>query len=321
MALTHPLLLAAGAVLTLPHGLPAEETRRSFCDPGDHRGGKCVDDTLEVVFPGFGGGQSTAILDTFVPDQALEMHVVLDTVTSDLAGWSFGVAHDAAHLELESATIVGTDAELALNPQGSFEVTSVVEGGLIQAVVLSLKTRRALPVGRNSLLRANYRWRGDPGETGTRIEFSEELHPPLSPNTRISVVDQAAWEPGLPRTLIDGLIRVRAPHLLFREEGGDPVREDAPRLFLRGDGDASGEVDLADAVAILGFLFLGAPARLSCSAAADTDGDGRLGINDPLLLLDHWFLGTAPPQTIECAPAEAYSTSLDCSDPGPACRA
>ena len=65
--------------------------------------------------------------------------------------------------------------------------------------------------------------------------------------------------------------------------------------FHRGDADATGAVDLTDALAVLRHLFLGDPAP-SCLDAADADDSGDLGITDGIFLLDHLFLGgTAPP--------------------------
>jgi hypothetical protein len=69
---------------------------------------------------------------------------------------------------------------------------------------------------------------------------------------------------------------------------------DACELFMRGDAVLDGRLDLTDAVAILGDLFLGNPAT-GCRKAFDVDGDGALGIADPIFLLEHLFLGGSPP--------------------------
>jgi hypothetical protein len=69
------------------------------------------------------------------------------------------------------------------------------------------------------------------------------------------------------------------------------IVEEAPRpAFFRGDASADTQVNLSDAVAILGVLFLGAdPPR--CEDAADTNDDGTMNITDAIYLLDHLFRG------------------------------
>jgi hypothetical protein len=60
--------------------------------------------------------------------------------------------------------------------------------------------------------------------------------------------------------------------------------------FLRGEITGNGSVDMSDAVAILGYLFLGS-AELSCLKSADTDDSGVLDLTDAVYLLRHLFLG------------------------------
>lgn len=66
--------------------------------------------------------------------------------------------------------------------------------------------------------------------------------------------------------------------------------------FVRGDVDASGGINITDAVFLLDFLFLGGP-RPPCMDAADADdeGDDRLNLTDPITILNWLFLaGPAP---------------------------
>jgi len=89
------------------------------------------------------------------------------------------------------------------------------------------------------------------------------------------------------------------------------VRSRAP-IFLRGDANADGGVDLSDAVALLLHLFGGR--ALECLAAADADGGGSLAITDAVRLLDLLFRsGPALPAPYPaCGPA---------ASPGPGCEA
>ena len=75
----------------------------------------------------------------------------------------------------------------------------------------------------------------------------------------------------------------------------------APR-FLRGDADASGSVDVTDAVRLLEHLFLGGE-ETACADAADSNDSGALDVSDAVVVLLHLFGGTpriAPPGPETC---------------------
>ena len=60
--------------------------------------------------------------------------------------------------------------------------------------------------------------------------------------------------------------------------------------FLRGDVDHSGDIDITDAIRLLGYLFLGDPPP-PCRPAADSDADGKLNLTDAINILSFLFLG------------------------------
>jgi hypothetical protein len=68
--------------------------------------------------------------------------------------------------------------------------------------------------------------------------------------------------------------------------------EGAP--FRRGDLDGDGSSRLEDAVAVLGYLFLG-DRGLECPDAADADDSGRLEVTDAVYLLNFVFRGGRAP--------------------------
>ena len=83
--------------------------------------------------------------------------------------------------------------------------------------------------------------------------------------------------------------------------------------FRRGDVNASGSVDISDAIAGLNFLFLGDDAP-PCRDAADSNGDQNVDISDSVALLNFLFVGDQsipspgaaacggpPPSALECA--------------------
>lgn len=89
------------------------------------------------------------------------------------------------------------------------------------------------------------------------------------------------------------------------------VRSRRP-IFLRGDANADGGMDLSDAITVLLHLFGGRP--LECIAAADADGGGSLAITDAVVILDRIFRDAPalPPPYPECGAAPS---------PGPGCEA
>jgi hypothetical protein len=84
-------------------------------------------------------------------------------------------------------------------------------------------------------------------------------------------------------------------------------------VFIRGDSNQDGKVDVSDAVNTLGHLFLGA-GPLSCADAADANDDGSLDISDPVATLDFLFLGGS-----SLLPAPAGEKGVDPTPDGLAC--
>ena len=87
--------------------------------------------------------------------------------------------------------------------------------------------------------------------------------------------------------------------------------------FRRGDADASGRLDLTDAVSVLQHLFLGG--SIPCADAADSDDSGRLNLSDAVVVLEHLFRGGPPPaDPFEACGEDETEDELDCSG-FPAC--
>ena len=75
--------------------------------------------------------------------------------------------------------------------------------------------------------------------------------------------------------------------------------EDLPkpsRPFIRGDANASGAVDLSDAVATLVYLFQGLGGWPECLSAADANRSGSVDLSDGIYLLNFLFLGGPAPE-------------------------
>lgn len=65
-------------------------------------------------------------------------------------------------------------------------------------------------------------------------------------------------------------------------------------VFLRGDCDGNGAVQITDAINLLGYLFLGT-FEPSCPDACDTNDDGNIDLSDPLYILTFLFIGGIDP--------------------------
>jgi hypothetical protein len=68
----------------------------------------------------------------------------------------------------------------------------------------------------------------------------------------------------------------------------------ASKDFSRGDSNADGLLNIADAIGVLTFLFSGGRPPL-CTDAADADDDGTVTITDPIRVLNYLFLGLDSP--------------------------
>ena len=67
------------------------------------------------------------------------------------------------------------------------------------------------------------------------------------------------------------------------------------RLFIRGDVNFTGNVDITDAIYLLGFLFLGYDDP-ECLDPADLLDEGRVNISSPIYLLNFLFTGGPAPR-------------------------
>ena len=94
-------------------------------------------------------------------------------------------------------------------------------------------------------------------------------------------------------------------------EGGSLVLLMSRSLFVRGDVNADGRINIADPISLLGFLFGGSEAP-SCTDTADANDDGKIDIADPIRILGYLFGGQGelpPPNTCGKDPS---LDDLDC---------
>lgn len=90
----------------------------------------------------------------------------------------------------------------------------------------------------------------------------------------------------------------------------DPARTED--LFVRGDLNSDGRVDIADPILVLLHIFQGS-FEPGCRDAGDANDDGRLDITDAIYSLQYLFRGGLPPELPfpECG-VDARFDDLDC---------
>jgi hypothetical protein len=127
---------------------------------------------------------------------------------------------------------------------------------------------------------------------------------PVSGNLRLTVV-----VPDLPT----GLTPVRVRN---RDGGASPEKSftvlPPEALFVRGDFNLDGTIDISDGVRLLLHLFLGAPA--DCLDAGDVDNNEKLNLTDAARILDFLFRGgPAPAPPVQTPGVDEGEGPLDCS--------
>ena len=96
------------------------------------------------------------------------------------------------------------------------------------------------------------------------------------------------------------------------------VRKQSGGLRIPGDANSDRVIDISDAVALLGFLFLGSPNRLPCGDGKPADAgnvslldwqpDGAIDLSDAVATLSFLFIG-GPPHAL-AAPGSATQSCV-----------
>ena len=245
----------------------------------------------------------------------LFVNLISNLPSGHVQGWSIGMRLEGQG-DVLRATVAGTSADLMSNggyrdPEASFNKTSVIDPaknagrrGVITAVALTTQglEEAVLPsVGTQSVLAFDIAAPGPQGEADrvAMLEFGISITGLEYPfENLVSVDGNSAY----PCNVYAARVSVT-----FR----------AAR-FHRGDANASGRVDISDAIRIFMTLFQGAE-PFGCADAADATDDGRVDISDGLrILLDFFIPGTAIPSPgpFVCGP-DPTPDGLACSEDSP----
>ncbi len=154
--------------------------------------------------------------------------------------------------------------------------------------------------------------------TGQDTWIIEAIEPSVFPDTGDRALLWSRTGNGKSRTDLDeGTYHMRFSMTVTRAPSGGGGGALSGTLFLRGDCNADGGVDISDATCALNWLFAGAP-EPGCIAALNTNGDEDVNIADPVFLLNFLFAGgprlSAP--FPDCGPGTLPAdTTLGCANP------
>ncbi|MGE4619330.1 MAG: M12 family metallo-peptidase [Planctomycetota bacterium] len=223
--------------------------------------------------------------------------VATATVSADhdtvISGYSLGINFDPSQLNILDVTEAGTVATNADFFQASLNNDLTPAGGWwTLGVVLDFNGNNTVP-GSSQTILATADYLVDPGVTiGAQLSVLP-LNGVGSPSpTENLLVDPAGI--AVPPFLEGGLITVSAT------------------AFLRGDGNIDQDINVADAVFCLNFLFNGVTAQ--CLDAIDTNDDGATNIADAVAILAFLFSnGPPPPPPYPNPGSDPTADNLDCN--------
>ncbi len=217
----------------------------------------------------------------------IEVPILLTNDLGDLQGWSFGVAHDPAVLDLLSVETGMTTATAGPSggPPTFYSVTMLSDGFVVGALLSSHGVPIYLPVGVDYELEVpHYEIITDP--TGSEVCPSSALGSP--PVATVATHQGAAY------TFVTSCGAF---------ESG---------MYTRGDCNADLTIDLADAIYVELYLFLSGEVP-GCLQACDTNDDGQLDIADSIYLLNYLFVGgSTPPAPFVACGLDQTPDSLTC---------
>lgn len=246
-----------------------------------------------------------------VPSGVAAIGGAVEIVRSELRGAAVALRFEGGEHRISETLISGGGVALSFDARAQVDVSHVTIAGNGVGLEMTPASPAAARICSSSII-----WENGVGlspGTSTAVEFRYSdvqggVQPGpgnLSSNPRF--VDS-------PRG--DYRLQADSPAIGAGEGGSDmgafPAMLPPGRSFIRGDFDASGSVNLTDAIAGLEFLFRGGAAP-RCADAADTTDDGAINLTDPVLLLNHLFLSGPPPAPpYPDAGSDPTPDALDC---------
>lgn len=232
---------------------------------------------------------------TVAPGAAFSLTTSVDsTAGMDVSGWSYGICHDPAALQLDSIANGAITQGFDGGDGPSFNNTAVFADGYTVGVVISLTGAEVLPPSAGALSIGNYTNLMADGATTTTGLCSTLGTPPVD---AVVVVNGASID----MTKVDGTVTSFVP----------PIT-----AFIRGDANADGLLNIADGIWMLLELFQGGPGT-DCDGANDSNSDSSYDASDAVFVFNYQFLnGPAPAAPFPACGTTPGQTETDCTESG-----
>ncbi|MEE8142971.1 MAG: hypothetical protein V3T77_07720, partial [Planctomycetota bacterium] len=208
-----------------------------------------------------------------------------------LSGFSIGVEFDGTFLEVLEVTLDGTEAEGAELIFPNINNDSEPAGSWwTLGVVLDVEGMFLIPPDIDSVI--------------TKSTYEVESFTPAGTVLEISP-EEGVGEPSVDLVFVTELGQSVTP---VPVSGEMTIGEG---LFVRGDTNNDGSVNVADPVFNLEYQFNMGPSF--CLDAQDTNDDGQLNLADPIYNLNYQFSeGPAPPAPFPSAGSDPTGDTLGC---------
>lgn len=202
------------------------------------------------------------------------IHPVLGTHTDPLQGYQIGVKYDSTYIQMTEISIYGTQAA-QLNPE--FIISNIFDDAENSDLYLAVIFDTLPPFDGRTV---------DPGINHTlcTLNYSVEMGHPLGSSTELRFANGIGFPPINTIYAIEGGLALE-PYFI---NGTVLISEQPQFLFIRGDATYDQSVNIADAIFMLDYLFVGGEPSV-CPDAADTNDDGILNIGDAIYSLSYLF--------------------------------
>ena len=204
-----------------------------------------------------------------------------------VGGWTVAV-EVSGNFEIDEATVVSTFGESAIS--GGFVHLEVVDPsrnagrrGVVGVVAMPVQEGGHLPARDAVILRIKGRMDASavrqPGSVSQTARFTPLTRP-----------EDALVGSGLP---VVSSLSTDFTEMVSTGNGSISL-VGMDRQILRGDANDDSRHDLSDIIYLAEALYFGTQ-EISCTAAADTDGNGAVEMNDLIRGLEPLYLGNRPP--------------------------
>lgn len=227
-----------------------------------------------ALIPSVAFGQNSITVDSVfgAPGNMTDAKVLL-TANQEVAGYQVALRYDATKITLLEAELTGlaVGAELFITP------TTVLFGEYAWGVLMDYLP----PLDGNTI------------PAGTDLEVAT-LHCTLSPNAPVGTTALIDIVDGVGTPVIETLLILPTGFSTYPSWNSGVINIENYNAFVRGDCNGDDNVEIADCLFALTYLYSGGAAP-TCNDACDANDDSALGLADAIYLLNYLFVGGPAP--------------------------